>query len=277
MIGAIAGDIIGSVYEFRPVKTTDFALFTEGSTFTDDTVLTVATAVALLDGGGYAPLYRQWGLRYPDLGYGSMFRQWLKAGDLGPYGSYGNGSAMRVAPIGWAFDTLEEVLREAERSARATHDHPEGIKGAQAAAGSVFLARTGAGKDGIRSFASSLGYDMGRTLDAIRPGYRFDVTCQGSVPESLLAFLKSENFEDAVRKAVSLGGDADTMACIAGGIAEAFYGGVPQGIRDQVLRLLTVEMGSAAACFAAEFGLLLPTVPVRGKRSEPVLRTRIEP
>ncbi|MHB8766970.1 MAG: ADP-ribosylglycohydrolase family protein [Deferrisomatales bacterium] len=253
MIGAIAGDIIGSTYEFRPLKTTDFPLFAEGSTFTDDTVLTVATAVALLDGGDYAGHYRRWGLRYPDLGYGSMFRQWLRSEDLRPYGSYGNGSAMRVAPIGWAFDTLEEVLREAESSARATHDHPEGIKGAQAVAGSVFLARAGAGKDGIRAFATSFGYDLGRTLDAIRPAYRFDETCQGSVPESLLCFLESEDFEGAVRNAVSLGGDADTMACIAGGIAEALYGGVPEGIRHRVLRLITVEMGSLVNRFFKHF------------------------
>jgi len=253
MIGAIAGDMIGSVHEFRPLKTTDFPLFTDESAYTDDTVLTVATAAGLLDGGDYAALYRRWGLRYPDMGYGSMFRQWLRSPDLGPYGSYGNGSAMRVSPIGWAFDTLDDVLREAERSARATHDHPEGIKGAQAAAGSVFLARTGAGKEGIRAFASSLGYDLDRTLDEIRPGYRFDETCQGSVPESLLAFLESESYEDAVRKAVSLGGDADTMACIAGGVAEAFYGGVPEDIRDRALRLLTLELGAIVSRFARRF------------------------
>lgn len=256
MIGAIAGDIIGSVHEFRPLKTTDFPLFAEGSTFTDDTVLTVASAVKLLDGGDYAALYRQWGLRYPDMGYGSMFRQWLRSERLGPYGSYGNGSAMRVAPIGWAFRTLEEVLKEAELSARATHDHPEGIKGAQATAGSVFLARTGAGKDAIRAFAASLGYDVNRTMAEIRPSYRFDESCQGSVPESLVAFLEAEDFEGAIRNAVSLGGDADTMACIAGGVAEAFYGGVPRPILVEVLRRLPVEMGAIAARFGAAFGRL---------------------
>lgn len=254
MIGAIAGDLIGSVHEFRPLKTTDFPLFVEESAVTDDTVLTVATAQVLLDGGAYAAAYRRWGLRYPDMGYGSMFRQWLRSADLGPYGSYGNGSAMRVAPIGWAFGTLEEVLEEAERSARATHDHPEGIKGARAVAGSVFLARTGAGRDGIRAFAASLGYDLDRTLAEVRPGYRFDESCQGSVPESLLAFLEAEDFEGAVRNAVSLGGDADTMACIAGGVAEGFYGGVPASIRAEVLRRLPVEMGAVATRFEAAFG-----------------------
>ena len=254
MIGAIAGDIIGSAYEFRPTKSEDFPLFPEGAAFTDDTVLTVATADALLEGVGYPESYRAWGLRYPDRSYGSLFRQWLRSPDPKPYGSYGNGSAMRVSPLGWAFGTLEEVLAEAEESAGATHDHPEGIRGAQAAAGCVFLARTGEGKDGIRSFVENrIGYRLDRTLAEIRPAYRFDETCQGSVPEAITAFLESESFEDAVRKAVSLGGDADTQAAIAGGIAEAFYGGVPREILREVLSRITLDMGAVVGRFYRRF------------------------
>lgn len=260
MIGAIAGDIIGSVYEFQPIKSEDFPLFGPASRFTDDTVLTVATAQALLEepleGGRYAAAYRAWGCRYPDESYGSLFRQWLRAADPAPYGSYGNGSAMRVSPIGWACQTLDEVLEEAGRSAAVTHDHPEGIRGARAAAGCVFLARTGASKDEMRRFVEdTVGYRLDRTLAQIRPAYRFDETCQGTVPEAITAFLESASYEDAVRKAVSLGGDADTLAAITGGIAEAFYGGVPEGIWKETLGRLTCEMGSVAARFYRRFGL----------------------
>jgi ADP-ribosylglycohydrolase len=256
VLGAIAGDIIGSAYEFAPTKREDFPLFGEGSTFTDDTVLTVATADAILGGRDYGEGYRTWGCRYPDQSYGSLFRQWLRADDPRPYGSYGNGSAMRVSPVGWAFDTLEEVLEEASRSAAVTHDHPEGIRGARAAAGCVFLARRGASKEELRRFVEgTIGYRLGRTLAELRPGYRFDETCQGSVPEALTAFLESLSYEDAVRKAVSLGGDADTQAAIAGGIAEAFYGGVPEAIWNETLGRLTCEMGSVVARFYRRFGL----------------------
>lgn len=268
MIGAIAGDIIGSAYEFSPTKREDFPLFGDLSTFSDDTVLTVATAAAILEGPHagpaegprelrrYAEAYRAWGCRYPDQSYGSFFRQWLRADDPRPYGSYGNGSAMRVSPLGWAFDTLEAVLEEAKRSAAVTHDHPEGIRGARAAAGCVFLARRGASKEELRRFVEdTIGYRLDRTLAELRPGYRFDETCQGSVPEAITAFLESMSYEDAVRKAVSLGGDADTQACIAGGIAEAFYGGVPEAIWNETLGRLTCEMGSVVARFYQRFGL----------------------
>ncbi|MDW7712576.1 MAG: ADP-ribosylglycohydrolase family protein [Deferrisomatales bacterium] len=257
MIGAIAGDIIGSAYEFQPCKSEDFPLFGKASSFTDDTVLTVATADAILGGRDYAETYRAWGRRYPDQSYGSLFRQWLRADEPRPYGSYGNGAAMRVSPLGWAFDTLEEVLAEARRSAAATHDHPEGIRGARAAAGCVFLARTGASKDEIRRFVEgTVGYRLDRTLAEIRPAYRFDETCQGSVPEAITAFLESESYEDAVRKAVSLGGDADTQAAIAGGIAEAFYGGVPREILKEVLPRLTLDLGAVVGRFARRYGSL---------------------
>lgn len=235
MLGAIAGDLIGSVYEGSPVKTTSFELFPPGARFTDDTVLTVATAEALLGDGDYAGAYRRYGRGYPDAGYGGRFYRWLLSEDAGPYNSWGNGAAMRVSPVGFALDTIEGVLAEAARSATVTHNHPEGVKGAQATALAVFLARTGADKESIRSeIAGRFGYELSRALAAIRPTYRFDVSCQGSVPESLIAFLESADYESAVRNAISLGGDADTMGCIAGGIAEAFYGAVPARIAREV-------------------------------------------
>ena len=235
MLGAIAGDVIGSVYEARPVKTTDFDLFSPGSRFTDDTVLTVATAEALLGDGNYAAAYRRYGCAYPNAGYGGSFYRWLLSDDAGPYNSWGNGAAMRVSPVGFALNSVDAVLAEAARSAAVTHDHPEGIKGAQATALAVFLARSDADKEIIKAeIAGRFGYDLTRCLNAIRPGYRFDVSCQGSVPESLIAFLESADYESAVRNAISLGGDADTMACIAGGIAHAFYGSVPEPIAGEV-------------------------------------------
>jgi ADP-ribosylglycohydrolase len=235
MLGAIAGDVIGSAHEASPVKATDFELFPPGSRFTDDTVLTVATAEALLGDGDYAGAYRRCGRAYPNAGYGGSFDRWMLSEDAGPYNSWGNGAAMRVSPVGFAVETVDEVLAEAARSAAVTHNHPEGIKGAQAAALAVFLARSGADKENIRSeIQDRFGYDLTRSLDAIRPAYRFDVSCQGSVPESLIAFLESIDYESAVRNAISLGGDADTMACIAGGFAQAFYGAVPEQIAREV-------------------------------------------
>ena len=235
MLGAIAGDVIGSVYEASPVKTTDFELFPPGARFTDDPVLTVATAEALLGDGDYAGAYRRLGRAYPNAGYGGSFYRWSLRADAGAYNSWGNGAAMRVSPVGFALDTDDQVLAEAARSAAVTHNHPEGIKGAQATALAVLLARSGADKKGIRSeIEERFGYDVSRSLDAIRPSYRFDVSCHGSVPESLIAFLASTDYESAVRNAISLGGDAGTMACIAGGVAEAFYGAVPEQIAREV-------------------------------------------
>ena len=257
MLGAIAGDVVGSQYEFEPIKTTEFPLFGPSSAFTDDTVLTCAVAEALLGGGDYAAAFRRWGRRYPDVSWGGRFRQWLSDDRAGPYGSFGNGSAMRVGPVGWARDTVEEVLAEAERSARPTHDHPEGIKGAQATALAVFLARTGAGKGVIREeIARRFGYDVWRSVDAVRPSYRFDETCQRTVPEALIAFFDSTDFEHAVRLAVSLGGDSDTLACITGSVAEAFYGGVPAAIAEATLARLTPEMLGVLERFEAEFATL---------------------
>ncbi|MFL5381335.1 MAG: ADP-ribosylglycohydrolase family protein [Longimicrobiaceae bacterium] len=242
MLGAIAGDVIGSVHEHTMQKSATFPLFTPRSRFTDDTVLTVATAEAILTGTPYGMAYHVYGRRYPDAGYGGLFIDWLMSNRPRSYHGWGNGSAMRVSPIGWAFHTREEVLREAERSAAFTHDHPEGIKGAQATALAVFLARCGASKEDIRDELSELfDYDLRRNIDQIRDGYQPDVSCRGSVPEAIIAFLDASCFEDAIRLAVSLGGDADTQATIAGGIAEAFHRHVPALIAVKVRNLLPPE------------------------------------
>jgi ADP-ribosylglycohydrolase len=254
MIGAIAGDIIGSAYEHNPIKTKAFDLFGNGNTFTDDTVLTIAVAEAILTGRYYGTVIADYAERYPKAGYGSSFKLWVKSWDRKPYNSYGNGSAMRVSPIGWAFNTVREVLLEAKRSAEVTHNHPEGIKGAQATALAVFRARTGASKAKIKAeIQKRFGYDLNRTLDQIRPTYSFDVTCQGSVPESIIAFLESDNYEDAVRNAVSLGGDADTQACIAGGIAESFYGQVPEAIKERAINYLPQDLKSVVLAFRKKY------------------------
>ena len=262
MIGAILGDIIGSAYEHDAPKHTDFALFSEYSRFTDDTVLTVATAHALLTGEPYQDAYHAFGNRYPGSGFGGAFRAWLASEDRLPYNSWGNGSAMRVSPVGWARDSVEEVLAEAERSAAVTHDHPERIRGAQAVALAVFLARTGASKAEIReAVRARIGYPLDRTLAEIRPSYHFDVSCQGSVPEAITAFLESDGVEHAIRLAVSLGGDADTQAAIAGGIAEAFHDGVPEDLAAEALVRLTPELRETVCAFREKYRL--PGVALR--------------
>lgn len=243
MLGAMIGDIVGSVYEWNNIKTEDFEFFKDTCFFTDDTVLTAATAKVLMTGISYVEAYQDFSRRYPRRGYGGNFSHWIHAENPSPYNSWGNGSAMRVSPVGFTFDTVEEVLAEAERSAVVTHDHPEGIKGAQATALAVLLSRQGASREDIRREISlRFGYDLERTLDEIRPGYRFDVSCQGSVPEAIIAFLESEDYEDAIRKAISIGGDSDTIACITGGIAEAFYGGIPEAIASQARIYLSDEI-----------------------------------
>jgi ADP-ribosylglycohydrolase len=254
MIGAIAGDVIGSVHERHGLKTTEFPLFVEYSRFTDDTVLTVATASAILLNSDYGRAYKDFGRCYPQRGYGGAFREWLHSDQYYAYNSWGNGSAMRVSPVGWAFNSIEEVLREARSSAAVTHDHTEGIKGAQATALAVFLARQRASKSEIQSEISQrFGYDLSSSLDEIRPTYRFDVSCQGSVPQSIIAFLESESVEDAIRKAISLGGDADTMACIAGGIAEAYYRQFPAEIEREVRSRLSEEFINIVDEFREKF------------------------
>ncbi len=239
MLGAIAGDIIGSVYEHHPIKTMEFPLFHPRSRFTDDTVMTLAVAQAILLKQEYGLVMKSFGRIYPRAGYGGNFYKWIFEEKVEPYGSWGNGSAMRVSPIGFAFNTEQDVLREAENSARVSHDHIEGIKGAQGVALAIFLARQGVSKSEIRTrISKDFSYDLNRTVDIIRPSYRFDVSCQGSVPEAIIAFLDSINYEDAVRKAISLGGDSDTLACIAGGIAQAFYREIPEDIINGVKQFL---------------------------------------
>ncbi len=261
MYGAILGDMIGAPYEFdRGGKTKDFPLFVDESRFTDDTAMTIAVADALLrvpreaaDGvirDEIVSSLHRWGRRYPNAGYGGRFLGWLRTGSREPYGSYGNGSAMRVSAAGWLYDTIEETRRIARLTADVTHDHPEGIKGAEATACAIFLARTGSGKEEIRDcIVREFGYDLSRTCDQIRPGYYHVESCQKTVPEAVTAFLEGTDFEDVIRTAVSLGGDCDTLTCIAGGIAEAFYG-VPDDMAAECRKRLPEDMLAVLDRFA---------------------------
>ncbi|PLX85409.1 MAG: hypothetical protein C0614_04410 [Desulfuromonas sp.] len=250
MLGAIAGDVIGSPYEHAPIKSKDFDLFNRYSVFTDDTVLSLAVAQSLLDTSPYQENFRGFFLHYPNAGYGGRFRRWARSPLPKPYGSFGNGSAMRVSPIAWFYDDLDKVMEEALHSAEVTHNHPEGVKGAQAVAIAIFMARHGSSKPRIKSVLEDrFGYDLSYSLDQIRPEYQFEVSCQNSVPQGIISFLESTDFEDAVRNAVSLGGDSDTLACIAGGIAEAYYGGVPDGIAEQTLSRLDDRLKSVYLAF----------------------------
>lgn len=241
MIGAIIGDIVGSVYEWNNIKTKDFPLFSQGCLFTDDTVMTLAIAEGLMNGGSaedFIAAMKKYGRLYPDSGYGGRFGCWLFSDEINPYNSWGNGSAMRVSPVAWAFDILSEVEKSAEISAAVTHNHPEGIKGAQATAAAIFLARKGNTKEEIKAYIENkYGYNLNRSLDEIRPNYRFNESCQETVPEAIIAFLESVDFEDAIRNAISLGGDSDTLAAITGSIAEAAYG-IPKDIKEKALSIL---------------------------------------
>ncbi len=252
MYGALLGDMIGAPYEFdRGNKSKEFPLFCENSRFTDDSVMTIAVAEALLDSrfldddsirAALIKSMRKWGKKYPDAGYGRKFLCWLREKEPKPYGSCGNGSAMRVSAAGWLFDTLEETREKARLTAEVTHDHPEGIKGAEATSGAIFLARTGRSKEEIRDYiVQEFGYDLSRTCDQIRPSYYHNESCQKTVPEAITAFLEGTDFEDVIRTAVSLGGDCDTLTCIAGSIAEAFYG-VPAILKAECRRRLPEDM-----------------------------------
>ena len=256
MIGAIAGDIIGSAYEFHSTKSADFLLFSTQSRPPDDTVLTIAVADCILHGKEYTVTIKEYGKRHPYAGYGGMFLRWLMSNSSEPYNSFGNGSAMRVSPVGFACTSLEEVLREAERSAAVTHNHPEGIKGAQAIAAAIFLAREGESKGKIQEYIeSTFSYNLQQTIDEIRPYYSFDDTCPGSITQSIIAFLESENYEDAIRRAVSLGGDSDTLGCMTGGIAQAYYRKIPEYIIKEVRGRLDPQLLSIVDLFNERYGL----------------------
>ena len=253
MIGAITGDIIGSPYEFgENKKTKDFQFFSRYSTYTDDSVMTIAVAEALLNSlnvnddtiikNNLIASLKKWGNNYPYAGYGSMFRQWLKSNNSQPYNSFGNGSAMRVSSAGWLYNTIEETRHIARLTAEITHNHPEGIKGAEATASAIFLARNGASKEVIYNYITNeFEYNLNRTCHEIRPSYQFNETCPGSVPEAIIAFLEGNSYKDVIRNAVSLGGDSDTIACIAGGIAEAYYG-YPSDLTKECLQRITPDM-----------------------------------
>jgi ADP-ribosylglycohydrolase len=254
MIGAISGDIIGSVYEWNNIKTKQFPLFSPRCFFTDDTVLTVALADSILNRVPYAGNMKAYYRWYPRAGYGGNFDAWAQSSNSAPYSSWGNGAAMRISPVGYAYDDLDEVMQKAREFTEVTHNHPEGIKGGQATASAIFLARTGATKEAIRAFVeSTFAYDLSRHVDEIRPTYKFDESSQGTVPQAIRAFLDSVDFEDALRIAVSLGGDTDTLACITGGIAQAFYGGVPDSIASKVYEILDERLGTVTKAFMGRF------------------------
>lgn len=262
MIGSIIGDIVGSVYEFAATdfKTKKFEFFDEHGSYTDDSILTVATADWLLHGGKVSHYYSKYGERYPEpMGeYGGSFKQWLTRTTQQqvflPYNSCGNGSAMRVGPAGWAFDTMDEVLAKAKESAECTHNHPEGIKGAQATALAILMARLSCNKEEIRSeIETRFEYDLHFTCDEIRPTYTWEGTCQGCVPQAIVAFLDGEDLEDSIRNAISLGGDSDTIGCITGSIAEAYFG-VPDKWRIQAMKYLPAELLDVITKFENKYG-----------------------
>jgi ADP-ribosylglycohydrolase len=251
ILGAVIGDIVGSTHEFLQTKSTDFDFYTDSNHCTDDSVMTIAVAEWILtaprpiDNSTLPMIMRKWGQKYPWAGYGGMFKRWLLSpyeDDRHPYNSFGNGAGMRVSACGFFANSLDEALHLAKLSAEVSHNHPEGIKGAQAIASAIFLARQHQPKENIREYiARQFGYDMNRSCDGIRPDYEFNETCQGSCPEAIIAFLDSTNFEDAIRLAVSLGGDSDTIGAMTGGIAAAYYG-IPDKIARKALDYLPEEM-----------------------------------
>lgn len=240
MLGAITGDIIGSVYEFDSQKPEyNFSLFTENSFFTDDTVLTVALADSIFSVIDYKTKLLEYYHLYPDCSYGGRFHIWANSNNPQPYHSWGNGSAMRVSPVSWAYDDLITVLQKAKESAKVTHNHPEGIKGAQAVAASIFLARTKKSKNEIKQFVeNTFHYNLDLDIEDLRRNYQFNESCQDTVPQAIFTFLISDSFEDSIRKAIYIDGDSDTLAAINGSIAEAFYGGVPEEIKTEVYKKL---------------------------------------
>lgn len=241
-MGAIIGDVVGSLYEFGSEKSKYFPFLTSNCRPTDDSIMTVAVGCACVDADlsdeenfkrVLTLRMREIGRLYPNAGYGEGFYRWLMDDRMGPYGSMGNGSAMRVSPVAWVAESLEDAERLARWSAEVTHDHPDGIRGAQAVAAAIYLAREGADREQIRSYIEEKYYDLSRTLDEIRPGYKPDLTCEGSVPQAIRCFLEARDFEDAIRNAISLGGDGDTQAAMAGAIAEAYFG-IPEELQERI-------------------------------------------
>lgn len=265
LMGAILGDIAGSIYEFDPHKSTDINLQDKRMDYTDDTIMTIAVADWILNDkrhtmNGLVERMQQWGRRYPHpMGaYGNMFSQWLRSDNPMPYNSWGNGSAMRVSAVGFAFDTLEETMNVAKKCAEVTHNHPEGIKGAQATAAAIFMARTGSPKEVIRRYITdTFGYNLDRSCDDIRPTYRFDGSCQGTVPESIIAFLDSKDYEDALRLCISLGGDADTIGAITGAIAGAYYNKMPYALYEFGMEKLPKDIQNVVGLFNSKYGQII--------------------
>ncbi len=250
MLGAIVGDIVGSVYELDNHKSKDFPLFREDSKFTDDTILTIATADALMGDMNFAVKYRQYGNKYPS-SYGSKFQRWLSGEIIGPYDSFGNGSAMRVSPVAWFEDEEDRVMELAKLSAEVTHNHPEGIKGAQATAMAILWARSGIPRNRIRrDIEKQFEYDLSKSVDEIRETYQFNESCQQTVPEAIRCFLEAKSFEDAIRNAISIGGDSDTLAAITGSIAEGKWA-VPVGMRREVFGRLDPDFVGTIRRFAS--------------------------
>ena len=258
LYGALGGDLVGSVYEFCNIKTKDFPLLDEECSLTDDSILTLATADAICSRNSFSVCYHRWGNRHPHRGYGGSFLAWLERPESGltPYGSWGHGAAMRVSPVGFAFQTLDGVLDAAEDSASATHNHDEGIRGAQATALAVFLARQHTSNEAIKKeIERRFDYDLSQSLDSIRPTYGFDVSCQGTVPVAIRAFLESWCYEDAIRNAISVGGDSDTIAAITGGIALAYYKEMPGQLSEAIEAKLTSDMKDICEKFARDYPL----------------------
>lgn len=262
MLGAIIGDIAGSRFEWHNIKTKEFELLTHRCYFTDDTVMSLAVCDALMNCNSdlsdltsmIVGRLREYGQKYPHAGYGGRFRSWLYDDDSQPYNSWGNGSAMRVSGCGWTAVSLDEAIKLAGATAEVTHNHPEGMKGAEAAAAAVYLARTGSSLLEIRDYIDKHYYPLDFTLDSIRADYSFDVSCQGSVPQAIEAFVESVSFEDAVRNAISIGGDSDTIAAITGGIAEAYYG-IPDKLRRHALTFLDEKLLGTLNDFEAKYGI----------------------
>jgi len=251
MIGSIAGDIIGSKYEFHNIRNEDFELFSGNCTFTDDTVLTIATADTILDKDSYSKYYHDYGNSFANRGYGGTFAQMLKNSSLKPYNSYGNGSAMRVSPVGFAYNSIDEILKESKRSAEVTHDHPEGVKGAQAVALSIYLARKQVDKKEIKDTVEKMGYDLSKKVNDF--SRKFDVTCQGTIPRVMAIFMETDNYEKAIRKSIAMGGDVDTIACIVGGICQAYYGMPSREIVEEVYKRLPKHLAKITTNFTKKY------------------------